>query len=293
MSLDGAKTVAEARSRGVGGDRLRPLLRARARRQRRRARRRAACEPLGVVVVAPPWNFPLSIPGRRRARRARRRQRRDPEAGAGGRAGRLASRRRRCGTPASRRDRSQFLPCPDDEVGRGADHRSARRRRDPHRRVRDRAPVPRLAARPARSSPRRAARTPSSSRRWPTAIRPSATWCARPSATTARSARRRASAICEAEVYDDPVFRRQLRDAAASLPVGSAWDLREPRHAAHPAARAPPPPRADHARRRARSGCSSRAGSTTTATSGRPASSSACAAGRSSTSPSASARCSA
>ena len=32
-------------------------------------------------------------------------------------------------------------------------------------------------------------------------------------------------AICEAEVYDDPAFRRQLRDAAASLAVGSAWDL--------------------------------------------------------------------
>lgn len=31
-------------------------------------------------------------------------------------------------------------------------------------------------------------------------------------------------AICEAEVYDDPIFRRQLQDAAASLPVGPAWD---------------------------------------------------------------------
>jgi len=31
-------------------------------------------------------------------------------------------------------------------------------------------------------------------------------------------------AICEAEVYDDPTFRRQLRDAVASLRVGSAWD---------------------------------------------------------------------
>jgi RHH-type proline utilization regulon transcriptional repressor/proline dehydrogenase/delta 1-pyrroline-5-carboxylate dehydrogenase len=31
-------------------------------------------------------------------------------------------------------------------------------------------------------------------------------------------------AICEAEVYDDVVFRRQLRDAAASLDVGSAWE---------------------------------------------------------------------
>ena len=32
-------------------------------------------------------------------------------------------------------------------------------------------------------------------------------------------------AICEAEVYDDPDFRRQLRDAASSLAVGSAWEL--------------------------------------------------------------------
>jgi RHH-type proline utilization regulon transcriptional repressor/proline dehydrogenase/delta 1-pyrroline-5-carboxylate dehydrogenase len=31
-------------------------------------------------------------------------------------------------------------------------------------------------------------------------------------------------AICEAEVYDDPTFRRQLQDAVASLPAGSAWD---------------------------------------------------------------------
>lgn len=33
-------------------------------------------------------------------------------------------------------------------------------------------------------------------------------------------------AILEAEVYDDPQFRRQLRDAAASLKVGSPWDLK-------------------------------------------------------------------
>lgn len=31
-------------------------------------------------------------------------------------------------------------------------------------------------------------------------------------------------AICEAEVYDDPHFREQLRDAAASLCVGSQWN---------------------------------------------------------------------
>lgn len=32
-------------------------------------------------------------------------------------------------------------------------------------------------------------------------------------------------AICEAEVYDDPSFRKTLRDATESLNVGSAWDL--------------------------------------------------------------------
>src|SRR6185436_11010806 len=31
-------------------------------------------------------------------------------------------------------------------------------------------------------------------------------------------------AVCEAEVYEDAAFRRQLRDAAESLPVGSAWE---------------------------------------------------------------------
>ena len=32
-------------------------------------------------------------------------------------------------------------------------------------------------------------------------------------------------AVLEAEVYDNPVFLRQLKDAAASLPVGTAWEL--------------------------------------------------------------------
>lgn len=31
--------------------------------------------------------------------------------------------------------------------------------------------------------------------------------------------------VCEGEVYDDPHFRQQLRDAAASLRVGSTWNL--------------------------------------------------------------------
>ena len=49
------------RPRGLRGDRLRALLRA------RRWARATRCdgarlEPLGVVVVTPPWNFPLAIP---------------------------------------------------------------------------------------------------------------------------------------------------------------------------------------------------------------------------------------
>ena len=32
-------------------------------------------------------------------------------------------------------------------------------------------------------------------------------------------------AVLEAEVYDNPAFRRQLQDAAASLPVGPVWEL--------------------------------------------------------------------
>ena len=98
-------------------------------------------------------------------------------------------------------------------------------------------------------------------------------------------------AICEAEVYDDADFRRQLRDAAASLAVGSAWEL---------ASRVTPltqPPGA--ALRRALTVLDEgeewllepRAWRRTTRSSGRPASSSACGRAPSSTARSASAPC--
>ncbi len=44
--------------------------------------------------------------------------------------------------------------------------------------------------------------------------------------------------ICEGEVYDDPIFRRQLVDAAKSLAVGPSWDLRT---RVNPLIRAPGP----------------------------------------------------
>ena len=142
-----------------------------------------------------------------------------------------------------------------------------------------------------RSSPRPAARTPSSSP--PLADRDLAIRDLVRSAFGHAGQKCSAAslAICEAEVYDDAAFRRQLRDAAASLPVGGAWDLDEPRHAAHPAARRGAPRARSPRSTRARSGCWSRAPLADNPRSGRPASSSACSRARSSTRPSASAPC--
>ena len=69
---------------------------------------------------------------------------------------------RHSGRPASRERSSSSCPCPDDEVGPRADHRSARRRGDPHRLGGDGAAVPRVAARICGCSRRPAARTRSS-----------------------------------------------------------------------------------------------------------------------------------
>ena len=90
MILDGAKTVTEADaevSEAVD------FARYYARTLRETAGELADCrmEPLGVVVVTPPWNFPLSIPAGGRARRAGGRERRHPQAGARGGARRLVA----------------------------------------------------------------------------------------------------------------------------------------------------------------------------------------------------------
>ena len=180
-------------------------------------------EPLGVVVVTPPWNFPLSIP-------------------AGGVLAALAAGNAVVLKPAPEavlvgwwlanclwdagvpRDVLQFLPCPDDEIGRGL--------------VTD----PRVGAVILTGSVETA--------RLFLGWRPDLTLFAETSGknaiiVTALADRDQAIrdlvrsafghngqkcsaaslAICEAEVYDDPDFRRQLRDAAASLAVGSAWEL--------------------------------------------------------------------
>ena len=220
MIVDGAKTVAEAdpevseaidfaryyaRALGAGdtvdGCRL---------------------EPLGVVVVAPPWNFPLSIPagGVLAALAAGNAVLLKPAPEAVLVGWQLASALWEAGIP---REVLQFVPCPDDEVGRGL--------------ITD----PRVDAVILTGSVETARRF--------LAWRPDLRLFAETSGknaiiVTALADRDQAVrdlvrsafghdgqkcsaaslAICEAEVYDDPAFRRQLRDAAASLAVGSAWD---------------------------------------------------------------------
>ncbi len=222
MIVDGAKAVTEADaevSEAVD------FARYYARTLRQTASELSDCrmEPLGVVVVTPPWNFPLSIP-------------------AGGTLSALAAGNAVILKPAPEavlvgwwlanclwdagvpRDILQFLPCPDDEVGR--------------RLVTD----PRVGAviltgsvetarlflgwRPdlplfAETSGKNAIIITSLADR-DQAIRDLVRSAFGHNGQKCSAA---SLAICEAEVYDDPDFRRQLRDAAASLPVGCAWDL--------------------------------------------------------------------
>jgi RHH-type transcriptional regulator, proline utilization regulon repressor / proline dehydrogenase / delta 1-pyrroline-5-carboxylate dehydrogenase len=220
MILDGAKTVAEADtevSEAVD------FARYYARTLRETGGELDDCrmEPLGVVVVTPPWNFPLSIP-------------------AGGVLAALAAGNAVILKPAPEavlvgwwlasclwdsgipRDVLQFLACSDDETGKAL--------------VTD----PRVSAVILTGSVETA--------RLFLGWRPDLTLFAETSGKNAiiitaladrdqairdlvRSAfghngqkcSAASLAICEAEVYDDPHFRRQLRDAAASLAVGSAW----------------------------------------------------------------------
>ncbi|HUK62957.1 MAG TPA: bifunctional proline dehydrogenase/L-glutamate gamma-semialdehyde dehydrogenase, partial [Dongiaceae bacterium] len=179
-------------------------------------------EPLGVVVVAPPWNFPLSIPagGVLAALAAGNTVVLKPalEAVLVGRG--LADCLWNAGVPGKV---LQFLPCPEDEIGRGL--------------VTD----PRVGGVILTGSVETA--------RLFLGWRPDLPLFAETSGKNAiivtaladrdqtirdlvRSAfghngqkcSAASLAICEAEVYEDADFRRQLRDAAASLAVGSAWE---------------------------------------------------------------------
>jgi RHH-type transcriptional regulator, proline utilization regulon repressor / proline dehydrogenase / delta 1-pyrroline-5-carboxylate dehydrogenase len=221
MMVDGAKTVTEADpevSEAIDFARYY----ARTLREIADETRDCGMEPLGVVVVTPPWNFPLSIPagGILAALVAGNAVVLKPAPEAVLVGWRLANCLWDVGVP---REALQFLPCPDDEIGREL--------------VTD--------ARVGGVVLTGSVETARLFQSW----RPDLTLFAETSGkntivVTALADRDQAIrdlvrsafghngqkcsaaslAICEAEVYDDPDFRRQLHDAAASLGVGSAWE---------------------------------------------------------------------
>ena len=179
--------------------------------------------PLGVVVVAPPWNFPLSIAaggvlaalGAGNAALLKP----APEAVLVGR--RLAEALWTAGIP---RDALQFIPCDDGEVGR-------RLIVDPRvdaviltgsaataRMFLDWRPELRLFAETSGKNSLIVTALADRDQAVRDLVRSAF-------GHNAQKCSAASLAICEAEVYDDVAFRRQLRDAAASLAAGSAWDL--------------------------------------------------------------------
>lgn len=179
--------------------------------------------PLGIVAVTPPWNFPYAIPcsGVLAALMAGNSVVLKPAPETVAIAWRLAQQLWEGGVP---RDVLQFFPCADGEIGRAL--------------ITD----PRIAAVVLTGAYETA--------RMFLSWRPSLKLFAETSGKNAivitaqadrdlaikdlvKSAFGHAGqkcsaaslAILEAEVYDDPDFRRQLRDAAASLRVGPATDF--------------------------------------------------------------------
>jgi RHH-type proline utilization regulon transcriptional repressor/proline dehydrogenase/delta 1-pyrroline-5-carboxylate dehydrogenase len=220
MIVDGAKTVAEADSEvSEAIDFARYYARALGPGD---AADGARMEPLGVVMVAPPWNFPLSIPagGVLAALAAGNAVLLKPAPEAVLVGWHLARALWDAGIP---REALQLVPLRDDEVGRDlvTDPRvdgviltgaveTARRF---------------LGWRPdlalfAETSGKNAMIVTALSDR-DQAIRDLVRSAFGHDGQKCSAA---SLAICLAEVYDDPAFRRQLRDAAESLAVGSAWD---------------------------------------------------------------------
>ena len=220
MIVDGAKTVAEADpevseaidfahyyARALGpGDEVDG----------------ARMEPLGVVVVAPPWNFPLSIPagGVLAALAAGNAVLLKPAPEAVLVGWHLARALWDAGIP---RDALQLVPLRDDEVGRDlimdsrVDGVILTGAVETARRFLDWRPDLHLFA---ETSGKNAIVVTALSDR-DQAIRDLVRSAFGHDGQKCSAA---SLAVCEGEVYDDPAFRRQLRDAAESLAVGSAWD---------------------------------------------------------------------
>jgi RHH-type proline utilization regulon transcriptional repressor/proline dehydrogenase/delta 1-pyrroline-5-carboxylate dehydrogenase len=222
MVLDGAKTVMEADpevSEAIDFARYYPRSFIEAADELGDCR----AEPLGVVVVTPPWNFPLAIPagGVFAALAAANAVVLKPAPEAILVSWHLANCLWDAGIP---RDVLQFLPCPDNEVGRAlvtdprVDAVILTGSVETARLFVEWRPDLRLFA---ETSGKNAIIVTALADR-DQAIRDLVRSAFGHSGQKCSAA---SLAICEAEVYDDPGFRRQLQDAAASLSVGSGWDL--------------------------------------------------------------------
>jgi RHH-type proline utilization regulon transcriptional repressor/proline dehydrogenase/delta 1-pyrroline-5-carboxylate dehydrogenase len=179
--------------------------------------------PLGVVVITPPWNFPYAIPcgGVVAALAAGNAVILKPAPETVGVACRLAQHLWAGGVP---RDVLQFYPCADGEIGKAL--------------ITD----PRVSAVVLTG----AYETAKMFLSWRPSLKLYAETSGKNAIVITNQADRDLAikdlvksafghsgqkcsaaslAICEAQVYDDPAFRRGLRDAAASLKVGPATDL--------------------------------------------------------------------
>ncbi|RYD36826.1 MAG: aldehyde dehydrogenase family protein, partial [Verrucomicrobiaceae bacterium] len=179
-----------------------------------------AAEPLGVVVVTPPWNFPFAIPcgGVLAALMAGNTVILKPAPEAVFTGWLLVNCLWDAGVP---RDALQFLPCPDNETGRAllTDPRTAAviltGAWETARLFQSWKPEMRLFA---ETSGKNSLIVTAQADR-DLAVKDLARSAFGHSGQKCSAA---SLGILEAEVYDDPAFRRQLRDAAASLRTGSA-----------------------------------------------------------------------
>lgn len=180
-------------------------------------------EPFGVVVVTPPWNFPLAIPagGVLAALMAGNSVILKPAPEAVLVGWHLAQTLWEAGVP---RDVLQFVPAPDNEIGQAliTDERTAAviltGSVTTARLFQSWKPNLRLFAETSGKNSliitSMADRDQAIKDLVKSAFGHSGQKCSAASL-----------AILEAEVYDSADFRRQLRDAAASLAVGPSWDL--------------------------------------------------------------------
>ncbi|MCE7989320.1 MAG: aldehyde dehydrogenase family protein [Caldilinea sp. CFX5] len=178
--------------------------------------------PLGVVVVTPPWNFPLAIPagGVLAALMAGNSVILKPAVEATLVGWQLAQALWAAGIPKAV---LQFLPCPDNEVGQAlvTDQRVGAviltGSIETARLFLDWQPAMRLFAETSGKNSLIITALADQDQAIKDLVRSAF-------GHNGQKCSAASLAVCEAEVYDDPAFRRQLRDAVASLQVGSAWE---------------------------------------------------------------------